>query len=528
VPPRNRLNVSVAAQGGSASQSAFDHDDVRRVRVESDATGSHTTLFIDDWSEVRDGKLVRYVAHGGRRIVRLADGNGASPAAGDAHGCGTAPERGRRMPIDATRWFLSATLLLSLLHRYRRRLLAAARVLAPLACLLALSALSNVGCSHNATTPQDVEAGTVLSMGDQDELLFEDALGSLTETTSGGGNGLSSSATFPYGLSRFDSSRETRKFANTPRDTGVGVDVMGVRAYVPELGVWSSPDPVGLHAPERGIGTHPGDENAYAYAAGRPTTLVDRDGNWAVGPIVLGVSVVVGVVFTCQYANAPSPTDVLYHKNVGEMALDMAHNSAMVYGTVTAVGSTGSAIAAAPSVAAKVWTGVKVVAGAYVGSGAIGVVGDIADKYDPSGETRKVIETGVGFAAGAKVPKGAAGARVGIGAGAEEGATGARAKEIHGTLNPVTQRKTTTAVITTKEGTNVVASSEKRLRPAQRAALKPGECEGTGCGHAEVTGVKAAKAKGLTPTTAAASRPICPACAEFLKQNGVEPASPLK
>ena len=85
----------------------------------------------------------------------------------------------------------------------------------------------------------------------------------------------------------------------------------------------------------------------------------------------------------------------------------------------------------------------------------------------------------------------------------------------------------TTAVTQTEEGVNVVSSSENRLSRAQRAQLKPGEVEEAGPGHAETTGVNAAKNMGLTPQATAASRPICPECAEALQQQGVTPASPL-
>jgi hypothetical protein len=103
-----------------------------------------------------------------------------------------------------------------------------------------------------------------------------------------------------------------------------------------------------------------------------------------------------------------------------------------------------------------------------------------------------------------------------------------RAKEIHQAVPEPTQRRTTVAVTETKEGTRVISSSERRLRPAQRKLLKKGEVEGVGPGHAEVTGVKASKEIGLKPTGTAASRPICNNCAEYLGKEGVDPLSPLK
>ncbi len=124
-------------------------------------------------------------------------------------------------------------------------------------------------------------------------------------------------------------------------------------------------------------------------------------------------------------------------------------------------------------------------------------------------------------------PTSGTGAIIDVDAGVANSAE-ARAKEIHSVLDPRAQRARTTALTETTEGKRIISSSERRLTPAQRAKLKPGEIEGTGVGHAEVTGVNFAKSQGLKPTGTAASRPICPNCAEFLKKEGVEPLSPLK
>jgi hypothetical protein len=103
-----------------------------------------------------------------------------------------------------------------------------------------------------------------------------------------------------------------------------------------------------------------------------------------------------------------------------------------------------------------------------------------------------------------------------------------RAKELHGLLDPRAQRMRTTAVTETKEGITYVSSSLDKLSAAQKAALKPGEVAAEGAGHAEVTGINAAKQAGHTPTATAASRPICPTCAQTIQEQGVKPASPLK
>ena len=103
-----------------------------------------------------------------------------------------------------------------------------------------------------------------------------------------------------------------------------------------------------------------------------------------------------------------------------------------------------------------------------------------------------------------------------------------RADEIHSVLDSRARRSRTTAVTETQEGVRVISSSERRLTPAQRAQLRDSEIEGVGLGHAEVTGIRAARGAGLTPTGTAASRPICSNCADTLRSHGVKPLSSLK
>ena len=122
----------------------------------------------------------------------------------------------------------------------------------------------------------------------------------------------------------------------------------------------------------------------------------------------------------------------------------------------------------------------------------------------------------------AAAPTAAAVAGVGGACGAAE-----RAAQIANTLGN-TQRFVTIGVTDTAQGVRIISSSESALRPAALNALQSGEIAVTGAGHAEVTGVNAARDLGLTPIGTAASRPISPVCAQFLQDQGVTPLSPLK
>ena len=145
----------------------------------------------------------------------------------------------------------------------------------PLACMT-LAALSCSGGDELSGRREE----SVTTLGDADELLFVDTIGSLTETTSSTGVLRGSFAAYPYGVKRYDTSGETRKYAGTPRDEGVGLDAMGARSYAPDLGVWTSPDPVGLADAERRVEGRFSANNPYGYGSSSPVTYTDWDGEW--------------------------------------------------------------------------------------------------------------------------------------------------------------------------------------------------------------------------------------------------------
>jgi RHS repeat-associated protein len=267
--------VHVARADRSSVDSTFDATGARRTRTEHFADGSsHQTVFLDAWSEVRDGKLIRFIVHGGKRVVRLADGNGVP--SGRSGGCTVGDEP----PAGASLWLLLPCSLAVVATR-RRRVVAAAAALV----------LSSIfGCSSGAGGPPPVLDGTIQTLSDADELLFDDATGSLSETTTGTGTPKGSFASYPFGLSRWDDSDETRKYANSPRDESMNLDQMGARWYAFDLGVWTSVDPLRLEKPGRGVASTFAADHPYAYAALTPIVAVDPDGRdplpeWAQGAL---------------------------------------------------------------------------------------------------------------------------------------------------------------------------------------------------------------------------------------------------
>jgi RHS repeat-associated protein len=106
-------------------------------------------------------------------------------------------------------------------------------------------------------------------------------------------------------------------------------------------------------------------------------------------------------------------------------------------------------------------------------------------------------------------------------AAGEMEALGTRAMQIHGALDPIAADMRTTAVMSTKDGINIIAGGARDLTPAQRAMLGPGEVAAKLPGvHAEITAVRHAAANGLTPQTMTVTRTICPSCAAAIQQSG--------
>lgn len=102
-----------------------------------------------------------------------------------------------------------------------------------------------------------------------------------------------------------------------------------------------------------------------------------------------------------------------------------------------------------------------------------------------------------------------------------------RAAELSNALDPIAQSRRTSAVLSTREGADVLAGGARDLSPAQRALAGQGDVIARGPGlHAEVTAVNGARQAGLTPQGIGVSRPICAACQAFLEESGATITSP--
>jgi RHS repeat-associated protein len=292
---------SVTAKSGATEENQFDAEGIRRVRVEKSKDGVERRVeFISPWSEVEDGKLVRFIVHGGRRIVRLAEANGALAGSGST-AKNVAPTSSNKLAAlgkvlgNLGHLAMVSLALVALAWNGRRRWLPALARLAP-----ALALVMFIGCHADAANvPASVapeDRGTVQALSESDTVLISDQLGSLLAEANASKGVSGRFAAYPFGSTRYDSSPQTRKFANSTRDNGVGLDLMGARVYAPDLGIWTSTDPVLVNAPEKVATSDFATANPYAYVNLNPVVAADQDGNFlnvlagaAIGAVVGGV-----------------------------------------------------------------------------------------------------------------------------------------------------------------------------------------------------------------------------------------------
>jgi len=212
-------------------------------------------------------------------------------------------------------------------------------------------------------------------------------------------------AAYPYGVKRYDTSGETRRYAGTPRDDGVGLDAMGARSYASDLGVWTGPDPVGVSDPGQGIGRRFSASNPYGYGSNSPVTYIDKQGEWA---FLAVAAVVVGITIVSQYANAPTHASApLYHKSNTEMAVEMTVNSA----AMLSLGRTATGIATSCARQGFARTGSQTLVNVAKSEVKDQVVDAAVNAIDPSG----TLGTAVGVVSAARSLSGGGSSRIGSG-----------------------------------------------------------------------------------------------------------------
>jgi RHS repeat-associated protein len=463
--------VQATLAAGTTVEMGYDADGDRRLKRTRSADGNvRQTVYIDSHSEIRDGALVKYIWANGKRLVEVGPSAqlAANPPAAALTGWGAA---------------LGALLVLSVLL-----VCAWVRAWWPRGVRLGLATALLGGFAlclscGPGTKPLDHFPGDARAY-------HSDHLGSTNLVTDARGEVVLKELSHPFGTEwlREGAAASRYRYTGKEYDEELGLFYFGKRYYDPLLAKWATPDRHFLEQGEAAVGEAQ-QCNLYSYVGNRPLTVTDPTGACPWCPMLQRIATSPAARSATQFLQRAGTS-------VWGWVLKDPGRAANTVATVGELAAGAPGNVPTPPVARRMAT--------------------LADL--PSAPSRGTLLQRAWDRISLR----------GLLRGSESPAPTGRAREIQGALKEGTQRRTTTAVIRTQEGTTVVSSSERRLRPAQRQALRPGEVEGVGPGHAEVTGVKAAKSMGLTPTSAEASRPICPECASFLKAEGVEATSPLK
>jgi RHS repeat-associated protein len=357
------------------------------------------------------------------------------------------------------------------------------------------------------------------------------------------------------GYSSFGQTRISRATVENPLrapgqyfDNETGLHYNRFRYYSPVMGRYLSRDPLSLLA----------GSNFYRYAGNNPINRADPLGllDWGSVAMIAAkasavvAAVAVGAAVTIALAPIALPLAIILG-GAAAGAVGFGLNEYLAHGfcipCILKEMARGAAIGILASLpfAIPAALGIAVGATAFMGLGGLsGAIGYFADwkscpltPWSWTGFWKTVAFSAVTagalrFVMGAATARSAADTPTTEAPSASNEALASRANEIHGKLDPIAQTKRTTAVasVTDANGNSSirVGSSANTLTPAQRAALLPGETPVSGPGHAEVTVINAAQNLGMQVNAVAASRPICPDCAQAIQAAGAGPASPLK
>ncbi|MBF5042068.1 hypothetical protein FGE12_06650 [Aggregicoccus sp. 17bor-14] len=236
---------------------AYDYEGHRTVKRVTAGGKEHTVVYVDRFSEERDGQLVKYVYSGDVRLARIGGGTPRTvTAVAAAH--------------RAVGQGLSALSLLALVAG--GALFAAtggrgrwARVLLAGGMAAALSACG--GSPRGQPQPE----------GEPDAIYYvTDHLQSSTVLTNASGAVVSEAAYDAWGR-QVVGTDEPYTFTGHEWDAEAGLYYSGARYYDPQLGRFLTPDTEVLGNPGHGV-ADPQVLNPYAYARNTPTSLADRDG----------------------------------------------------------------------------------------------------------------------------------------------------------------------------------------------------------------------------------------------------------
>jgi RHS repeat-associated protein len=274
-------DLTQVTAGGTTVSSVYGYSGQRVIKQITGSVGSHTVVYLDKFSELRDGQLVKYVFAGDQRIASMG---GQTPSQSpNALSLRDGPGRGRGARAGGLFAFALVLGAAVVLGDKRRSSLMLA-----LLCSFVLSC-DNCGGGGGGGS----HAGSVFFVTDRQN--------GPTVLTDSSGDVLAQANDNPWGA-QIVADSEPFGFAGQEWDSEAGLYAFGTRFYDPKVGRFLTVDKTVIDHPDVGVGD-PQQLNPYAYARNNPASLRDEKGQLpqvivgaAVGAVInVGVYTAVGL-----------------------------------------------------------------------------------------------------------------------------------------------------------------------------------------------------------------------------------------
>ncbi len=330
--------TSVTKDDGTVVTMTYDYDGKRAIKYVARPDGtSDETDYIDASYEIRYGKGYKYIFVDGKRIARAEVQPLTSALLSPSlEGRG----EGRVSPVLPIAFL---TLILPIpFARNPRRAIALLLVLSLAFGSWAggISGCGGGGASSNDSSASAPQHGVIY--------YIDDHLGSAEIITDSNGNVLREESRYPYGLDRSTDNpgAVTADYVYTGKelDAETSLIYFGGRYYAPEMGRWTSPDPIFTDMPQQLL-KKPWEINLYTYAINNPVNYIDRDGLYAGidDAIALGAGAVIGM--TAQgIADYRNGSELQWENYVGAAVGGAAGGEFTLYSVNPVLGSAGASM----------------------------------------------------------------------------------------------------------------------------------------------------------------------------------------
>jgi len=204
---------------------------------ENDNLSINETLYIFPDYEIRDGKIIKHITFGSKKIAQISGYTKESVMNAFLSGVTLSDEMVEKIDIDGNGEFN----------------------------INDMDIIIKEGVNNHSDNTFLTEV----------RYFIHDHLGSTTYLTDETGEIISKQAETPFGMNWKDEGEKALySFTGKERDREINLTYFGARFYIQDIGRWLSPDPLFAEQPRKCVGS-PGECNLYVYVSNNPVILVD-------------------------------------------------------------------------------------------------------------------------------------------------------------------------------------------------------------------------------------------------------------